>query len=73
MCVYRRPNTLCAFVPAGAQTDVSHSVIYTKVWFKQLKSWRSPVNYSDEKTMGVTAAFEKYHMRLLVMIACGAF
>ncbi len=43
------------------------------VWFNQLKSWRSPVNYSDEKTMGVTAAFEKYHMRLLVMIACEAF
>ncbi len=40
------------------------------VWFNQLKSWRSPVNYSDEKTMGVTAAFEKYHMRLL---ACEAF
>lgn len=33
-----------------------------------LRAGGQPINYSDEKTMGVIVAFEKYHMSLLVMI-----
>jgi len=65
LCVvyHHRPNTsvcFCCCSTSNGWSSFCH--LQQMCGLNSLWAGGQPINYSDEKTMGVIVAFEKYHM-----------